>query len=77
MNPESYFSFEEQALISIYDHSRRAGLITELETMRGYLEPEDDDIRTLTDSTLEKLAAMSDETFEALDFEPVTDEDGE
>ena len=49
------FTYEEQELMSIYDPGTREGLIANLEEMRGYLEPDEDELRELTDSALEKL----------------------
>ena len=42
-----------------------------------YLDPEDADLRTLTDSAIEKLEAMSDEEYAALDLTPDFDEEEE
>ena len=65
-------TFEEQTLMSIYNSpGTRQGLIDELTEMRGYLGPEDgEELRALTDSALEKLNAMSDADYEALDLSP-------
>ena len=47
------FTFEEQNLVCIYNSSgTRAGVIAALTEMRGYLEPDEDELRTLTDSAL-------------------------
>ena len=46
------------------------GLIAVLEEMRGYLEPDEDELRDLTDSALSKLRSMSDGEFDALDLYP-------
>ena len=39
----SAFTYEEQELMSIYDPGAREGLIANLEEMRGYLEPDEED----------------------------------
>ena len=65
------FTFEERSLMCIYSGSgTRTGLIAALEDMRGYLQPDEDDLRELTDSALDKLRAMSDEQYAALDLTP-------
>ena len=67
------FTFEETNLLCIYSGSgggTREGLIAVLEEMRGYLEPDEEELRTLTDSALAKLQTMSDADFNALDLIP-------
>ena len=67
------FTFEEQNLLCIYNGSgggTRTGVITALTEMRGYLEPDEDELRTLTDSALAKLGRMTDADFAALDLFP-------
>lgn len=64
-------TFEEKSLLVIYNSAgTRVGLIDALEDMRGYLEPDEAELRELTDSALEKLGAMSDEQYAALDLTP-------
>ena len=58
------FTYEEQELMSIYDRGTREGLIANLEEMRGYLEPDEAELRELTDSALEKLRGISDAEYE-------------
>ena len=78
MNPNRIFAYDEQVLIGIYNPgSGRAALISELETMRGYLDADETDLRELTDSALNKLATMSDAEFEAIDFVPDIFDDDE
>lgn len=64
------FTFEEMNLMYIYNTGTREGLIGALTEMRGYLEPDETELLTLTDSTLEKLSHMSDEAFDALELYP-------
>ena len=65
------FTFEEQNLVCIYNSSgTRAGVIAALTEMRGYLEPDEDELRELTDSALGKLRRMTDADFEAVDLYP-------
>ena len=67
------FTFEEQNLLCIYNGAGggiRAGVIAALTEMRGYLEPDEDELRELTDSALGKLRRMTDADFEAVDLYP-------
>ena len=68
------FTFEEINLMCIYNTGTREGLIGALGEMRGYLAPDEDELRELTDSALAKLRAMSDEDFAALELFPDFDE---
>ena len=64
-------TFEERNLLCIYNRAgTRTGLIASLEDMRGYLEPDEDELRELTDSALGKLRRMTDADFEAVDLYP-------
>jgi len=64
-------TYEEQQLMALYNGSgTRGGLITALREMRGYLSAEDGDLRTLTDSAVGKLEAMTEENYAALDLTP-------
>ena len=69
-----HFTYEEMELMSIYDPGTREGLIANLEEMRGYLEPDETELRELTDSALMKLQAMSDAEFAQLELYPDFDE---
>ena len=65
------FTFEETNLLCIYNGTgSREGVIAALTEMRGYLEQDEDELRTLTDSALSKLERMSDADFEALELVP-------
>ena len=64
-------TFEERNLMCLYNKSgTRPGLIAALTEMRGYLEPDEDELRELTDSALSKLQRMTDSNFEALELYP-------
>ena len=64
-------TFEEKNLVCIYSGSgTRQGTIAALEDMRRYLEPDEDELRELTDSALAKLRRMDDEQYAALDLIP-------
>ena len=65
------FTFEETNLLCIYNgNSTRTGVIAALTQMRGYLEPDENELRELTDSALTKLERMSDADFAALELFP-------
>ena len=74
-------TYEEQQLMALYNSTgTRSGLIAALREMREYLGPEDADLRMLTDSAIEKLEAMTEEDYAALDLVPdfdAEDEDAE
>lgn len=68
------FTYEEINLMCIYNPGSRTGLIEALTEMRGYLTPEETELRELTDSALMKLQAMSDAEFSQLELYPDFDE---
>jgi len=47
-------------LMSIYDPGTREGLIANLEEMRGYLEPDETELRELSDADYEQLELIPD-----------------
>lgn len=64
------YTFEEYNLVCIYNRGTRIGTIAALTEMKGYLEPDEDNLKALTDSALEKLSAMTDDAFDRLDLIP-------
>lgn len=64
------FNREEKFLMMLYNPGTRAGLIEELQKMRSQLTPGERRLCRLTDRTLEKLSALSDEEFDALELYP-------
>ena len=64
------FTFEETNLLCIYNTGSRTGLIDALAEMRGHLEPDEAELRELTDSALMKLQAMTDDEFAQLELYP-------
>ena len=68
------FIFEEINLMCIYNTGSRTGLIEALNEMRCHLEPDETELRELTDSALGKLQAMSDAEFAELELFPDFDE---
>ena len=68
------FTFEEMNLMCIYNTGSRAGLIESLNEMRGELSAEETELMELTDSTLRKLQAITDDEFAELELYPDFDE---
>ena len=64
------FTFEETNLLCIYNSGTRQGAIEARSEMRGYLEPDEIELLSLTDSTLAKLRAMTDAEFDGLELYP-------
>lgn len=67
------FTFEETNLLCIYhatSDGTRMGLIAALGEMQQYLEPEEQELSTLTASALEKLRNMTEEAFSQLEWYP-------
>ena len=64
------FTFEEHNLVCIYNSGTRMGTVSALTEMKKYLDPDEADLKALTDSALEKLSAMSDDAFDRLDLFP-------
>ena len=60
---------------SIYNTGTRTGLMQALTDMRGHLEPDETELRELTDSALRKLGSITDEQFVALELVPDFDTD--
>ena len=69
------FSNDEMNLMCIYDTGTRTGLIKALSEMRGELGADEADLRRLTDSTIEKLSAMTDEEYETVELYPDFDDE--
>lgn len=64
------FTNDEMNLMCIYNAGSRTGLIEALTSMKEYLERDETDLMTLTDSALDKLRHMSDEDFDKLELIP-------
>jgi hypothetical protein len=57
--------------MSIYNGSgTRQGLIDEMTAMRAYLDADEAELRTLTDSAIKKLGAITDKEYAALELIP-------
>ena len=68
------FTFDEINLMCIYNTGTRQGLMDALKEMREYLEPDEPELTAITDSALEKLSAMTDADFAALELYPDFDD---
>ena len=64
------FTFEETNLLCIYNTGSRTGLMEALTDMRQELAPDEDQLRSLTDSVLNKLRNMTDDQFAQLKLYP-------
>ena len=69
------FTNDEMNLMCIYDTGSRTGLINALSEMRKELSTDEIELRELTDSTLNKLSAMSDKDYAKLELYPDFDDD--
>ena len=69
------FNNDEMNLMCIYDTGSRTGLMNALSEMRKELSEDEVELRELTDSTLNKLSAMSDEYYEKLELYPDFDDE--
>ena len=68
------FTFEEMNLMCIDNTGSRTGLIEALTEMCGELSAEETELMELTDSTLRKLQAMTEDEFAELELYPDFDE---
>ena len=65
------FTNDELNLMCIYSAGgNRKSLIEKLTEMKQYLEGDEQDLLSLTESALSKLSQMSDEDFEKLELYP-------
>lgn len=68
------FNNDEMNLMCIYDTGDRMGLINALSEMRKEISDDEVELLSLTDSTLNKLKAISDEDYEKLELYPDFDD---
>ena len=67
-------SFDEQEFMALYNASgTRQGLIDALEEMRGYLGPDDAELKAFTETCIKRLTAMSDEEYRGMELDSVLD----
>ena len=69
------FTNDELNLMCIYDTGTRMGLLEALATMKEVLEPEETELREMTDSVIDKLSAMSDAEYAELELFPDFDKE--
>lgn len=69
------FTNDELNLMCIYDTGTRTGLLEALTTMKEVLEPEETELREMTDSVIEKLSAMTDAEYAELELFPDFDKE--
>ena len=60
------FTIEEINLMCIYDTGTRSGLIAALTDMLGYLQADEVELRTLAESVISRLNAMTDAEYAQL-----------
>ena len=68
------FTNDEMNLMCIYDAGTRTGLMKALSDMKTELGKDETELLELTDSTLKKLSAMTDEDYDKLELYPDFDE---
>lgn len=64
------FTHDEMNLMMLYSPGTLSGLREALTQMKEQLAEDEAELRTLSDSVLNKLSAMDDETFERLNLYP-------
>ena len=69
------FTNDELNLMCIYDTGTRTGLLEALATMKEVLEPEETELREMTDSVIAKLNAMTDAEYAELELFPDFDKE--
>ncbi len=69
------FTNDEMNLMCIYDTGSRTGLMKALSEMRKELSTDEVELRELTDSTLNKLSAMTDEEYANMELYPDFDDE--
>ena len=71
------FTNDELNLMCIYATGTRTGLMDALATMKEQLEPDETELRSMTDSALKKLESMTDEEYSQLELFPDFDDEEE
>ena len=62
-------SYEENVMAVLYRRDTREQTIAAMEEMKKVLQEDEQDLLKLTESTISKLRAMSDEDFDTMDTE--------
>ena len=71
----STFTNDEMNLMCIYDTGTRTGLIDAMSEMKKELVEEENELREMTDSAIDKLKAMTDEEYGEMEFYPDFDDE--
>ncbi len=66
----SNLTFDETRLTALYDGGTREKTIGKIKDMQQYLDTDEAELRLLSESTLKKLNAMTDEEYDELDLFP-------
>mgnify|MGYP001343412488 CR=1 FL=1 len=69
------FTNDEMNLMCIYNTGTKDGLMDALTAMREYLEQDEKELLSLTDSVLEKLESLSDAEYAELELYPDFDDE--
>lgn len=69
----SKFTVEEMNLICIYNTGSRTGLLSELTHMKTHLEKDETELLGLSQSVIDKVTVISDDEFESITEELITD----
>ena len=69
------FTNDEMNLICIYNTGTRTGLIDAMSEMKKELAEEENQLRDMTDSAIDKLKSMTDEEYGEVEFYPDFDDE--
>lgn len=64
------FTHDEQYLMMLYSPGTKSGLCEALKEMQEQLTEEETELRTLSDSVLDKLSRMDEDAFDKLSLYP-------
>lgn len=69
-NVANTLTHDEMNLLCIYKKNTRVGTMDSIVVMQKYLENDETELKTMSDSLLDKLEQMSDEEFSELELYP-------
>lgn len=70
MNVANTLTHDETNLLCIYQKNTRVGTMDAIVVMQKYLEKDETELKSMSDSLLDKLEKMSDEEFSELELYP-------
>lgn len=70
MSNTNILTHDETNLLCIYQKKTRVGTMDAIVVMQQYLENDETELKSMSDSLLDKLEKMSDEEFSELDVFP-------